>query len=512
MAARRPPKASQRSRLQTLMGMLNDLEMKGQMRELLGTTASWQVVEQPTPIDSKSAMFDISSELPTHQGTTTRSSDCDRSTMYPAVTHSDHLHLLCIDHEYALPQSLPSSHIARKRKMRGKEKCIQEASAVLRALQTKHECLLRIRQELLAARRESESAQHSLRSLVPDRILRTVLPNRPNLYVESFLQSETVRFLIPLELTEDSVLVDCTEGFAQMAGGTRDSLIHGVRFCDMCVRCSFLRFQQLGPIIASCGAMFLRNAPGWIDSTVYDIIISTEAEAQPISPFGAASSAGHTSQQPPAKKRQLRRHIQIVLLNPRPMVLKAGPNLSASSATATASDTSSRSSQSPVNAVEPSDRASFTAAVSVDSHPSNSDSASQASCPLPRANLEQVTFMEPLRQRLDDPVRNVGWVSVWSDDTSGSSDPTPLVRIEGDVVRHVQSFFDRSNVALDAATHIESSSAAGADGMTGMVSMAGQDLTAVDPNLVPANDLDAMMQHQTPVVNFYTTAPPFAHV
>jgi len=58
------PKASQRTRLEDLMSVLNDLELKGHMRELLGATSSWNTFDAHVYSDVES----LPSRLPSHQG------------------------------------------------------------------------------------------------------------------------------------------------------------------------------------------------------------------------------------------------------------------------------------------------------------------------------------------------------------------------------------------------------------------------------------------------------------
>jgi len=62
------PKASQRTRLESLMAVLNDLEMKGSMQELLGATSSWNPVELSDLSECDDTVMAISA-LPEHQST-----------------------------------------------------------------------------------------------------------------------------------------------------------------------------------------------------------------------------------------------------------------------------------------------------------------------------------------------------------------------------------------------------------------------------------------------------------
>mgnify|MGYP007080394201 CR=1 FL=1 len=59
------PKASQRTRLEDLMTVLNDLELKGHMRELLGATSSWNTSDVHDYSDVQGMP---PPRLPSHQG------------------------------------------------------------------------------------------------------------------------------------------------------------------------------------------------------------------------------------------------------------------------------------------------------------------------------------------------------------------------------------------------------------------------------------------------------------
>ena len=414
------------------------------------------------------------------------------------------------DYAYGAAGVTQPSQIVRKRKFRGKEKSIQEATATLRALKTKHDQLLRVQQELLTARSKPRSVQQSLRDLVPDHLLHRLFSNRVNLHLESFLQSETIRFLIPLELTEDSVLVDCSEGFANMAGASRDNLIHGVKFSQICIRSSFNRFKMLAPILSSSCAIYVQNAPGYADNTVYDIIISTEVDAEPV-PSTTPSYSWHERSNQPAKRRQLRKHMQVTLFNPRPMqLLPPSPQLTveeleANRSVMCLSSSGSSDMDSPVQqhftaepfAPEPFDPLTF---LDESSFPPSSPVLSWISSnELPvvpviaPALQQQAMLIEPLHQRLDEPALSHGWMSAWGADQVAAGVPAPVVRIEGDAVRKVQTLLNR-----DSSRTASSLSAGSSNASQGVESEMSLDDSSATQSVVDQT------ANEMPVVNYYT--------
>jgi len=345
--------------------------------------------------------------------------------------------------------------IARKRKVRGKNQCIREATAVLRALQTKYDRLMQLRSDIdsLAPEVTNASRNETTPQLLTQlSTVHAVLCKPAELYRDSFVHSDAARFLVPFELTDSSSFVDCSMGFANLVSEERDQLITGMKVSDVLLRSSFMRLQQLEPFASQHGTIHLRNLPSYCLGTLSDVVVSVETEVVPVADPVATRCSDEAAH---VKKRLVRRFLQVIVFNFRTL-----PTVSPMDVDSPAETTGllpSRVDPDSISAISPQDSSTvYSAETDVvlmnDSRADGSEHTLDAPLPdvhtMPAVQCPAV-FMVPAHARLDDPVANVGWVSPWSSDQLGAGVPGPWVPLNGTAARKLHKSFDLEDLTLE---------------------------------------------------------------
>jgi len=469
-------KATEQTRFQSLLSVLNDLEEKGVLYQLFGTTAAWKPVNGggddvdnnfDAPNDRSAENKRSSSAKRTISGMSIVHADasCRNVTSKMTSTHMKTTSVRSSEHEYQPPESCSQAVIARKRKNRGKMLCIRETAAVLRALQQKLDDMTHLRQDLLARSRNEPLPMKAPPRLLEEFCKRGSVLAPARLHLETFVQSDTIRLLVPFDLMDDSPYVDCTNAYARLIGRERDTVIRGLKVSEVFVRSTFIRFQQLAPIVAVHGPAYIRNLPAYVINKLCDVVLSVETETVSSGPRGARgddSSDGRA-----AKKRPVRRFLHALITNFRPMhqrhieqinsfpevyddsgsshgSLVSSPAVSRGGSCSDLSDASLGSSLSMADysqQIVPMDEClsvpiddSTTASAAYTLADSCTDATAMNTCP--------AVFAEPLQQTVDAPLKELGWLSTWSGDQQGNGIPDPWVQVEGALARDFHTLFN----------------------------------------------------------------------
>jgi len=200
----------------------------------------------------------------------------------------------------------------KRKSRRGKEHRLHQAIAAIHALRFNHAQMTSLQHSLI--RQRNRAVNTDIADAQSDDALCSASRIHLNeLHLLSFSCSDVARCLIPFDFTESSTLVDCTESFANLFVVDRPRLIRGFTLSAICAHSSFLRLQSLVPMISSFGAVYVQNLPEYLGGMCCDMVISTEVDALP------SELDCHHRGEASAKRRSIRRFLQIIITNRRRM-------------------------------------------------------------------------------------------------------------------------------------------------------------------------------------------------
>jgi len=267
-----------------------------------------------------------------------------------------------------------------------------------------------------------------------------------------------------MNLTEESLLSDCSEGFATAMGlsSHRIGVSAGYRVAEIIARSNFLRLQCMVPVVSMYGKVCVRNVPVYKLDTIFDMIISVETSVESLS---FATGGGRSN-----KRRQLGRYLHVLYLNPRPLKSKVGakglqeslhPHYGAPEVVAmmaTLPDYAAGVAQDSQKVTSPGSATSGSACTDDDISMAAFEVSSKSSNPDKSLNgvaLDQTVVVEPLLDP-DDPtgLTKAAWISSWRDDRSGHGEPSRWIRLDGQAASRVSAAVEDANATAECIQDI----------------------------------------------------------
>jgi len=342
-------------------------------------------------------------------------------------------------------RSTPRKSNLANRKRLGRDLCLQETSILLRALKSEYHRL-----QTEAKRLKNSHHDPGATSTVPDS---SRSPQQPcirdflshaivahHMHLSSFVNSDVARFIVPFQLDQRSIFLDCSNSFAEHMGQCRDVLIRDSRLSHVLAPTSFQRLFGVLSVLTKYPVVTLRNVPGYVSNTLCDVVASVEHDE---SRSGADSS---------------RKLLQMIFVNVRRLDVPSAVLARTRSSRMSRPDDMLIDEGESSTTAYPSPAFMRSDAVFIKSSSSSTDNKSlavatelagdQQSMSVPdqlrsTASGPHVVVITPIHELADassstlEPHDSLVWISPWDNDDGGLGSPSPFVPVRADTLKGV---------------------------------------------------------------------------